>query len=210
MSRILLADDSPHAQRMGERILSDEGYEVLTLADGDAVIARLRDFDPDLFILKADLPALNGYQLCDIIKQNPFHQHAKVILTSGAMDNLKEELAKKVRMDGSLKKPFEASLVMETVKPLLEAAATSRRSKPSAATVATLPANPELAQAYGGEPADDQASWPPGMKRIQAFSFFVGVQGYGKRINNGFNQAPSDTGGDHAAIKEPIDVRALD
>ena len=28
MSRILLVDDSPHAQRMGERILSDEGYEV--------------------------------------------------------------------------------------------------------------------------------------------------------------------------------------
>jgi CheY-like chemotaxis protein len=130
MSRILLADDSPHAQRMGERILTDEGYEVLTLADGNAVITRLRDFDPDLFILKADLPALNGYQLCDIIKQNPFHQHAKVILTSGAMDNIKEDLAKKVGMDGSLKKPFEASVLVDAIRPMLDAAERARQANP--------------------------------------------------------------------------------
>ena len=35
MSRILLADDSPHAQRMGERILREEGYEVVSLTDGE-------------------------------------------------------------------------------------------------------------------------------------------------------------------------------
>ena len=29
MSTILLADDSPHAQRMGERILREEGFEVV-------------------------------------------------------------------------------------------------------------------------------------------------------------------------------------
>ncbi len=39
MSRILLADDSPHAQRMGERILREEGFEVVSLTDGDARFA---------------------------------------------------------------------------------------------------------------------------------------------------------------------------
>ena len=48
MSRILLADDSPHAQRMGERILADEGYEVVTVSDGDSALVRLEDVDPDL------------------------------------------------------------------------------------------------------------------------------------------------------------------
>jgi CheY-like chemotaxis protein len=32
MSRILLVDDSPHAQRIGERILADEGFEVVTVS----------------------------------------------------------------------------------------------------------------------------------------------------------------------------------
>ena len=33
MSRILLVDDSPHAQRMGERILTEEGFEVVTVSN---------------------------------------------------------------------------------------------------------------------------------------------------------------------------------
>lgn len=47
MSRILLADDSPHAQRMGERLLRDEGHEVVTITDGDTVFVRLPDVDPE-------------------------------------------------------------------------------------------------------------------------------------------------------------------
>ena len=46
MSRILLVDDSPHAQRMGERILSDEGYEVVTVSNADSALIRLDDVDP--------------------------------------------------------------------------------------------------------------------------------------------------------------------
>ncbi len=38
MSRIMLADDSPHAQRMGERILREEGFEVVSITEG--VISR--------------------------------------------------------------------------------------------------------------------------------------------------------------------------
>ena len=38
MSIILLADDSPHAQRMGERILREEGFEVVSLTNGDTAL----------------------------------------------------------------------------------------------------------------------------------------------------------------------------
>ena len=51
MTRILLADDSPHAQRMGEQILSEEGFEVVTVSDGDSALLRLEDVDPDLVIV---------------------------------------------------------------------------------------------------------------------------------------------------------------
>src|SRR5579864_4833139 len=50
MSRILLADDSPHAQRMGERILREEGFEVVSLTDGNTTLLRLDDVDPDLIL----------------------------------------------------------------------------------------------------------------------------------------------------------------
>ena len=43
MSVILLADDSPHAQRMGDRILREEGYQVMCAADGETAALRLAE-----------------------------------------------------------------------------------------------------------------------------------------------------------------------
>jgi CheY-like chemotaxis protein len=60
MSRILLADDSPHAQRMGELILREEGYEVVTITDGATVLLRLPDVDPDLILVDVTMPTKSG------------------------------------------------------------------------------------------------------------------------------------------------------
>ena len=56
MTRILLADDSPHAQRMGERILREEGFEVVTVTDGQTALMRLADVDPDVVFADVSLP----------------------------------------------------------------------------------------------------------------------------------------------------------
>lgn len=126
MSRILLADDSPHAQRMGELILREEGYEVVTVTDGASVLVRLRDFDPDLILVDVTMPTKSGYEICEFVKSSPQHRHTRVVLLAGALETVDEQEAKRVRADGVLKKPFEASLVLQTVKPMLEAAAAAR------------------------------------------------------------------------------------
>jgi len=56
MSRILLVDDSPHAQRMGERILSDEGFEVVTVTTAESALIRLDDVDPDVVLADTVMP----------------------------------------------------------------------------------------------------------------------------------------------------------
>ena len=70
MSRILLADDSPHAQRMGERILRDEGHEVITVSDGKVAMLRLADVAPDLIIADVSMPEVSGFELCEYVKRN--------------------------------------------------------------------------------------------------------------------------------------------
>ena len=82
MSRILLADDSPHAQRMGERILADEGYQVVTVSDGDTALFGLEDVNPDLVLADVVMPNRSGYELCQYIRMNPRHRRTRVILTS--------------------------------------------------------------------------------------------------------------------------------
>src|SRR5437764_6999069 len=136
MSRILLADDSPHAQRMGELILRDEGYEVVTITDGATVLLRLNDVDPDLVLVDVTMPTRSGYEICEFVKTSLRHLHTRVVLLAGAGDSVDEQEVRRVKADGVLNKPFEASLVLAAVKPLL-AAASAARSAPATPNAVT-------------------------------------------------------------------------
>jgi CheY-like chemotaxis protein len=126
MSRILLADDSPHAQRMGERILREEGFEVVSLTDGNAVMFRLLDVDPDLILADVFLPGKSGVDLCRYVKNEPRFKHVRVVLTAGLLEPFDEEEAKRAGCDAILKKPFEASKVVATIDPLIKEAQVAR------------------------------------------------------------------------------------
>jgi len=126
MTRVLLVDDSPHAQRMGERILADEGYEVVTVSNADAAMIRLADADPDVVVADTVMPGRTGFDICHYLKMNPRHKHVRVILTAGVLESLDEEEARRVDADGTLKKPFEATALLGAVRPLAEAAVAER------------------------------------------------------------------------------------
>lgn len=127
MSRILLADDSPHAQRMGERILRDEGHEVITVSDGMVAMLRLKDARPDLIIADISMPEVTGYELCEYVKG---HGGEPVFLTAGAVEPVDESEVARVRADGVLKKPFEASVLLEAIGRVAQAKKT-RTSGPA-------------------------------------------------------------------------------
>jgi CheY-like chemotaxis protein len=129
MSRILLVDDSPHAQRMGERILSDEGFEVVAVSNADSALIRLDDVDPDVVLADTVMPGRTGYEICQYLKMSPRYRYVRVILTAGVLESFDEERARQVGADGTLKKPFEASALVAAVKPLAEAAAKDRATE---------------------------------------------------------------------------------
>jgi len=126
MSRILLADDSPHAQRMGERILREEGFEVISLTDGATALERLAELDPDLVLADVFLPGKSGLELCRHLKNDPLRRYVRVVLTAGMLEPFDEEEAARAGCDAILKKPFEASKVMETIHPLVKEAELAR------------------------------------------------------------------------------------
>ncbi len=156
MSTILLADDSPHAQRMGEHILREEGFDVSTVSDGMAALVRIAETDPDLIIADAFLPGRNGFDLCRQVKR--WRPHVRVILTAGSLETFDEAEAKDAGSDAVLRKPFEASQAVALIRPLLQEAILERGlmgqyvSPPempapiSDALVQTIPARPDPAK----------------------------------------------------------------
>ncbi len=149
--RILFADDSPHAQRLGLAILSKEGFEVELAKDGQSVYPALDDFDPDLVMVDVFLPGRSGYEVCHWIKSTPRFEAIRVVLTAGMMEPIDEDAAASAGADAILKKPFEASEVLKTVAPLVEAAQYSRGLFPApipraqAGSLAKPPVNPLMA-----------------------------------------------------------------
>jgi CheY-like chemotaxis protein len=126
MSRVLLADDSPNAQRMGERILREEGFEVVSVTDGETAFLRLNDVLPDVILADAYLPTRSGFDLCRYIKGQASLRHIGVVLTAGVLEPFDEAAARESGCDAILRKPFEASSVVETIKPLVEASRFAR------------------------------------------------------------------------------------
>lgn len=121
MIRVLLADDSPHAQRMGKEILSEEeGFEVLGVTDGEQAMANLSGFAPDLVLADVCMPGPSGYRICEQIKGNPALGHVKVVLLVGALEPFDDAEAKRVGADQVVRKPFEPTLLLETIRPLTE------------------------------------------------------------------------------------------
>ena len=152
MSRILLADHSPHAQRMGERILRDEGFEVVTVTDGETALLRLKDLAPDLILAEISLPSRSGYEICEYVKTSGKFPQTRVLLTAGPVAAFDDARARAAGSDGFVRKPFEASVLLDTVQPLIEkpeANAIPQRApevKPAALPALQAPAQPAAAR----------------------------------------------------------------
>jgi CheY-like chemotaxis protein len=156
-ARILLADDSPHAQRMGERILREEGYEVVSVTDGDTAMIRLPDVQPDLVIADAFLPGKSGFEISRFLKSDSRLRRIRIVLTAGLLEEIDEQQAREAGADAVMRKPFEASAMADTVKTLIEAAQFMHTMFPREEAVETT------AESTPESPASQQAelSKPP-------------------------------------------------
>jgi CheY-like chemotaxis protein len=116
--KILLADDSVTAQNMGRKILADAGYEVVTVNNGSAALKKIAETKPDLIVLDVYMPGYSGLEVCQRIKEVQETSRIPVLLTVGKLEPFKPEEAKRVRAEGYIVKPFEASELLSALAKL--------------------------------------------------------------------------------------------
>jgi two-component system chemotaxis response regulator CheY len=116
--KILLADDSVTAQNMGRKILADAGYDVITVNNGSAALKKIAELKPELIILDVYMPGYSGLEVCQRLKDSGETSRIPVLLTVGKLEPFKPEEAKRVRAEGYIVKPFEASELLSAVSKL--------------------------------------------------------------------------------------------
>ena len=126
---ILYVDDSKLYHDSVVPKLQSKGYTVHSSYDGVEGWEYLQDHPIDLVITDVEMPRMNGYELCDQIKQHPNLKEIVVIMTTTL--NTEEHIIKgfSVGADGYLTKPFNISELISRVNNFLIDARMTRKEK---------------------------------------------------------------------------------
>jgi len=106
--KLLLADDSITIQKVVDLTFADEGVSVVCVNNGREAIERLEDFAADVVLADVFMPQMNGYEVCEYIKQNNKLKHIPVMLLVGSFEPFDEEEARRVGANDILTKPFQS------------------------------------------------------------------------------------------------------
>jgi CheY-like chemotaxis protein len=156
--KILLADDSVTAQNMGRKILADAGYEVITVNNGSAALKKIGEQRPDLIVLDVYMPGYSGLEVCQRLKEAAETARIPILLTVGKLEPFKTDEAKRVRADGFIVKPFEASELLSALSKLEDKIVPrSENSKPGRFSRATAAIDDSRTDRTVS--ADDESGW---------------------------------------------------
>ena len=115
--RILAVDDEPNILMSLEFILDEEGFVVETATDGAEALIKARTFRPDLVLLDVAMPTKDGFEVCRTLKghENP----PKVVILTAKGQPLEKKKGMEVGADAYVTKPYQTSLLLETIRGLL-------------------------------------------------------------------------------------------
>ena len=157
--KILLADDSVTAQNMGRKILADAGYEVITVNNGSAALKKITEAKPDLIVLDVYMPGYSGLEVCQRLKENPETARTPVLLTVGKLEPFKPEEARRVRAEGFIVKPFEASELLSALSKLEDKIVPRAESSKPGRFARAIAAVEESGRSGRNDAADQDSGW---------------------------------------------------
>ena len=113
--KILIVDDNLANVELLEGILEDD-YNFETATSGEQAMEVAAKFQPDIILLDIMMPGIDGYQVCQMIRQDPKLNHAKIIMVS-AKTMLTERLeGYEAGADDYLIKPFDSDELLAKVR----------------------------------------------------------------------------------------------
>jgi DNA-binding response OmpR family regulator len=117
---ILLVDDEPYILRSLSYLLTREGYQVETASNGEEGLARLRQLRAPLVFLDIMMPRMNGYEVCEQIKQDPILANTYVIMLSAKGQQIDRERGLLGGADEYMTKPFSPREIAQRVRELFQ------------------------------------------------------------------------------------------
>jgi len=119
MAKILIAEDEPDIQALLTLILRHSGHDVIAAGDGQAAQDLALTEKPDLIILDVQMPKVNGYDACKLIKAQPTLQDIPVLFLTVRGDQNEKQTGFAAGAAGYLVKPFASEELVGSVTEIL-------------------------------------------------------------------------------------------
>ena len=114
--KVLIVDDEVNIVISLEFLMEQAGYTVDVARTGDEALAKVAEFRPDLILLDVMLPGINGFDICQRIRQTPAWQHMKVMMLTAKGREVEITKGLALGADAYITKPFSTKALLAEVE----------------------------------------------------------------------------------------------
>ncbi len=104
---VMIVDDSLTVRKITGRLLSREGFHVLTAKDGVDAIEQLQETVPDVMLVDIEMPRMDGFDLTRAVRGDPRLRHIPIIMITSRTAERHRAYAKEIGVNVYLGKPFQ-------------------------------------------------------------------------------------------------------
>ena len=117
--KIVVVDDEANIRELVRFNLEKEGFTVIEAVDGVTAISTVRAEKPDLVVLDLMLPALDGLEVCRVLKKDVATSGIPVIMLTAKAEEIDKVLGLEMGADDYLTKPFSPRELLARIKAVL-------------------------------------------------------------------------------------------
>ncbi len=117
---VLIVDDAPNIVLSLEFLMKKEGYDVLSVSNGEEAMAAVTERVPDLVLLDVMMPRKDGYEVCQELRAGKSWKDIKIIMLTAKGRDVEREKGLALGADDYITKPFATRELVEKVKALLD------------------------------------------------------------------------------------------
>jgi DNA-binding response OmpR family regulator len=116
---VLIAEDEANIAELLSFVLDRAGYDVDSVPDGEAALRRLRKDPPDLLLLDAMMPGMNGFEVLRHMRTDELLRSLPVIVLTAKTQEHDRRMAQEMGAQGYITKPFSNREVVEEIQRLI-------------------------------------------------------------------------------------------